>query len=259
LGRNFITLRTEGLRLEKTQRSHRLMNKQCCLFAPTTNLQQNPTTMSLRIRLKKARNRKGLTQQRLAEMVGVKQQAIQRIEAGKAKSTTFLVQIARALEVSPDWLASGPGDEPIPAHAEVRESNTHYSSEFPTVPLLEWSELPKMAEIIAQENNPDRKRIPCLIPNTNKAFAVRVPDDSMCSEKTKISFMRDDILIMDPNKQAHDGSYVLAKLPQIVFRKYIGGSNGGHLEALNTRHESLHCEPHVKIFATLVERISVHG
>jgi transcriptional regulator with XRE-family HTH domain len=40
----------------------------------------------------------------LAELVGVSQPAMQKIETGKAEQTTKLVDIARALKVRPEWL-----------------------------------------------------------------------------------------------------------------------------------------------------------
>lgn len=44
---------------------------------------------------------------KLAEKVGIKWQTIQQIEAGKSRGTKHLVAMAKALGVSPEWLASG--------------------------------------------------------------------------------------------------------------------------------------------------------
>ena len=60
-------------------------------------------------RLKEARLLRGLTQKGLADLVGVSQAAIQKIEGGKANQTTKIVEIAKALSVNPEWLSSGNG------------------------------------------------------------------------------------------------------------------------------------------------------
>lgn len=76
-------------------------------------------------RLKEARSLRGLTQKALADLVGVSQAAIQKIETGKASQTTKIVELANALMVKPEWLSSGKGamlltgqDEAIPPSDE---------------------------------------------------------------------------------------------------------------------------------------------
>lgn len=61
-------------------------------------------------RLKSARNHAGISQQDLGKAVGVTQAAIQKLESGKAKASTKLIDIARFLQVSPEWLLYGEGD-----------------------------------------------------------------------------------------------------------------------------------------------------
>lgn len=61
-------------------------------------------------RLKSARNRAGISQQELGKAVGVTQAAIQKLESGKAKASTKLIDIARFLQVSPEWLLYEEGE-----------------------------------------------------------------------------------------------------------------------------------------------------
>lgn len=63
--------------------------------------------MELKDRLKQARAAKKLSQAKLAEIVGVSQASIMYIESGRNKSSTKIVDIAQALDVSPDWLLHG--------------------------------------------------------------------------------------------------------------------------------------------------------
>ncbi|THB29038.1 XRE family transcriptional regulator [Providencia sp. MGF014] len=65
-------------------------------------------------RLKQARQNAGFTQNELAKLVGVSQAAIQKIETGKAATSTRLIEISKALNVDPEWLSVGTGDNPTP-------------------------------------------------------------------------------------------------------------------------------------------------
>lgn len=58
-------------------------------------------------RLRIAMAERGMTQSSLAKKVGISQAAIQKLATGKAASTTHLLPISKALEVRPEWLASG--------------------------------------------------------------------------------------------------------------------------------------------------------
>ena len=60
---------------------------------------------SLGERLKERRKQLGFTQGHLAMLVGVSQNAIQKIEAGG--NTSHVIALAKALGVTPDWLQYG--------------------------------------------------------------------------------------------------------------------------------------------------------
>lgn len=60
--------------------------------------------MTLGERIKLVREEKGITQQELAEMSGVCQQMISKLETGRANATSDIVKLAYCLEVSPNWL-----------------------------------------------------------------------------------------------------------------------------------------------------------
>lgn len=67
-------------------------------------------------RLKLAMSASGLTQAALAEKVGVSQAAIQKLTSGKARRSTRLLDIARALNVQPEWLLAETSTMRQPAH-----------------------------------------------------------------------------------------------------------------------------------------------
>lgn len=64
-------------------------------------------------RLKSARKEIGLTQQALAKVAGISQATVADIERGRNKGSTESLQLAKALKVSPDWLATGKGSREL--------------------------------------------------------------------------------------------------------------------------------------------------
>jgi len=71
--------------------------------------------MSISSRLKARRLELGFTQQQLASKCGIKQQTVQRIEGGTSNRPRHLIEIADALDCSPQWLLKG-GDDPVKIH-----------------------------------------------------------------------------------------------------------------------------------------------
>lgn len=65
-----------------------------------------------------------MTQAELAKASGVKQQMISKLESGKSQTTSDIVALATALDVSPLWLASGKEEKTHPkkeAHSTYEE------------------------------------------------------------------------------------------------------------------------------------------
>ncbi len=71
------------------------------------------STFAERVRI--ARDAAGLTQEQLAELVGVSQPGIRKLERG-ALSSRHLVKIAIACRVRPEWLQSGEGEMEADRH-----------------------------------------------------------------------------------------------------------------------------------------------
>lgn len=63
--------------------------------------------MALGQRVKETREARGLTQTQLADMVGMSQQGIQMLEQRDSGSSKFVVELARALNVTAEWLKNG--------------------------------------------------------------------------------------------------------------------------------------------------------
>lgn len=63
--------------------------------------------MALGKRVKQVRENLGLTQAQLAEKVGISQTAVHLLEQRDSQSSKFLVEISKALGVTPEWLKEG--------------------------------------------------------------------------------------------------------------------------------------------------------
>lgn len=65
---------------------------------------------TLGTRIRSARKEAGLTQVELAKKVHITQPTLSDLENGHTDSTSSLVELAMALDVRPEWLATGKGD-----------------------------------------------------------------------------------------------------------------------------------------------------
>lgn len=70
----------------------------------------NEVMETLAERVAYLRNRANMTQQKLADLSGLQQSDISKIERGDVKKTTGVIGLARALHCNPYWLEDGDGD-----------------------------------------------------------------------------------------------------------------------------------------------------
>ncbi|WP_341496386.1 helix-turn-helix transcriptional regulator [Photobacterium damselae subsp. damselae] len=66
-------------------------------------------TVGKRLKFARKAHTPELTQAQLAEMTGIKQASISRLERGVFYGTKFVVELAEALGVSTEWLSKGSG------------------------------------------------------------------------------------------------------------------------------------------------------
>lgn len=97
-------------------------------------LHQN-RAMSIGQRVREARKAAGLTQQQLAEKVGIKQSTLSELENGDSAGSGHLAAMAAALNVSALWLQTGKGSmrhvaPPTPPRSIGRVATTEEISEL---------------------------------------------------------------------------------------------------------------------------------
>lgn len=96
---------------------------------------------ALKDRLIHARELRGLTQQELADLVGCSQSTIGNVEAGERHSLRNLIDIARALRVSPEWLYDGGGPLPQPG-LQAQEPRKSYAGWPFSTPFERFDAMP---------------------------------------------------------------------------------------------------------------------
>jgi len=168
------------------------------------------TQNTLAHRLNMAMAMIGITQGALAEASGVSQPTIWRLTKGKAEGSRKLVDIARALDVNVQWLASGEGEmrgEPALGPVEKAQNNL-------TIPV--WGAEGKTQEVVSAPNGVKPKR----------SWRAYILDrNSGCAEATAGT-----IVIVDTGVAAQSGDLVLASVnSRISVYHYLEGPSNGFL------------------------------
>lgn len=72
-----------------------------------TSKELEQAKLAIGTRLREARDAKGITQEKLADLAETSQAVIQKIENGKAIHTRIVDRLALALDVNPAWIQWG--------------------------------------------------------------------------------------------------------------------------------------------------------
>ena len=207
-------------------------------------------------RLKQARKNKKFSQKVLAERVGIKQQAVQRIERGDVKNTCYIVELAHALEVSPDWLATGKEWQPPITYAS--ELQTRYTpAQAIQAPLLSWDQLTEMRNLPLKTTN--YTCIPVFNCRGERCFVLEIQDDSMQGQQLDLlTFVKDDLIFVQTGRVPLPNEFVIAKLPAanaMVFRRYVCDDHqNAFLKPLNMAYASIVVTPEIDIIGVVFMR-----
>ena len=209
-------------------------------------------------RLKQARDAAGLTQRALAEIVGIRQQAVQRIESGEARATSHIVPLAKALNITPEWLALGEGSatavtvtptttKTFMVHEPVKPY--HVERVF-FAPLLSWNEVSMVSKLPFQAISNERCSFAVSAPTHKKYFVLRIEDDSMSPQ-----FEPSDCIIVDPTVKPSVGSMVVVSYKKsMLLRWYKKEKNKLVLKADNKKYPTIPVDNEISILGTVSVR-----
>lgn len=159
-------------------------------------------------RIKYARESKGLSQQDVAKMAGISQPTFFKIENGLTQKPRNILDIAKALGVQVDWLATGDGDmTPKPTIAELQAKMaaivsrgrrelvpTDFLSLQQGVPVISWVAAGSWTESTAVEwLDDDTQYLPRPANLSAQGFCLAVRGESMMPE-----FRPSDIIYVEP-------------------------------------------------------------
>ena len=151
-------------------------------------------------RIRQARKAAGLTQQQVADTVGVTKSSVAQWESGQTKNLRGenLVKASKVLGTNPEWLISGHGPmrpEDSSGRAPSTGSNVEPApGELRWVPLISWVEAGWGAEAIAHLGPGETEEwFPCIARCSPQTFALRVRGDSMLPD-----YREDEIVFVDP-------------------------------------------------------------
>ncbi|PXZ06332.1 DNA-binding protein [Gilliamella apicola] len=196
-------------------------------------------------RIRARREELGLTQEQVAQQVGIKQQSYQAIESGSVKKPRHLYEISVALQCDMAWLLSGK-DKDV-KNVEVIDFKTYQ------VPLISYVQAGLWTESCELRDSTGFEYIMTSLELSDEAFALKIKGDSMEPE-----FKEGDVVIIDPAIKPMPGEFVVAVNGEedATFKKY---RELGHDEHERMQFELIPLNPDYTTMSSLKQQIRVIG
>lgn len=221
-------------------------------------LTYNNQRMELKTRLKAARRHAKITQEQLADKIGIKQASISELETGKSGSTSFIAEIARACGVNPIWLATGEGE----MHEDRSMSNTGPTlqphKDAKEYPLISWIAAGSWQEACDNFSPGDAEEWIDSHANAGPhGYWLEVKGLSMVAAGDTVSFppkMR--ILVRPEGFDLVSGKFYVARLGdtgETTFKQYIRDAGVEYLQPLNPSYKTMEMGPGVQIIGRVVD------
>lgn len=210
----------------------------------------NEDTGTLKDRIHARRVALGLSQQQLAEKAGVSQVTIQHLESGRNATSKKLVEIARALNVSAEWLDSGKAASEPSNVAPAAQPNMSYR-----YPVISWVAAGAWAEAVEPfpPGYSDRYEISDYN-SKGPAFWLEVKGDSMTSP-VGTSITEGMMILVDTEADVTSGKLVVAKLAdsnEATFKKLVDDGGRRFLKPLNPAYPVEMCAENCRIVGVVV-------
>lgn len=233
--------------MNMTNTCYLMSNNTCFNLARMEN-----RTETLKDRILTRRLKLELSQQQLADKAGVSQVTIQHLESGRNRTSKKLVEIARALGVSAEWLMSGVS--PSKAPGDRFESNVSLapqprrSFEYPEI---SWVQAGAAKESVQELNLADCERHASEAWAGDNGFWLRVVGPSM----TPV-FQEGMVILVAPDIEPENGQYVVARMidtDEATFKQFIRDSGRYYLKPLNPSFPTTPMDDTWEVVGTVID------
>lgn len=213
-------------------------------------------TESIEQRLLRLRKAAGLTQSQLAAAAKVSQGTIGNLESGLRKYGESIVNIAAALNVTPEYLRGEDEHKAAPVPTPLSNFESAFGSRG-LVPLISWVQAGNWNDAIDTLHPGDAEDwVPCVRKHSPSSFALRVRGDSMTAPHGNTrTYPEGCIIFVDPEKRTPiNGDRIIAKLSgptaEVTFKVFKQEDGRMWLHALNPAHEPIRDE--FKVLGTII-------
>ncbi len=198
-------------------------------------------------RLLQTRLDKGLSQAELANLCGVSQTLIYKIETRQVLQSRKLSVIAHALGVTTYWLINGV-ENPITIQQKL-----NYETNAGKVPVIKAKDVENYCMTGACESDCS---ILCPTIHGEHTFAMVVEGDAMASSSPdSVSFNAGSVIYCDPDEEVKNGRYVIASLKDVkdaVFKKYVELDGKCYLRNINPTYPMIEMSKNDKVNAVVI-------
>jgi SOS-response transcriptional repressor LexA len=215
-------------------------------------------------RVRQRRDELGMSQEELGKAAGISQSTVAQIERGRNKGTKHILELGKALGVSPQWLQSGRRDALAPAThisanadkpkneqdtgvivkspsrrgGSLEEPNTEPGPDIKgKYPLISWVQAGAWESIVDNFVPGDAEDwLDAPVRVSRSSYYLRVRGESMYDPADHRSFHEGEKVLVDPNADAEHGSFVVVRLDdesEATFKQLIIEGGKKYLKALN--------------------------
>lgn len=192
------------------------------------------------IRIKSRMKELEMTQETLALKMGVTRSAITHYLADRRVPPLRQFQkLAAILKVDPAWLQFGTTEENKENFKKTHQSEKLEPSAH-RIPLLSWEQVSEFIGATKISRVSIKEYLQDFYTDKSRRYALRVKGDAMTAHLgNSKSFHEGDVIIVDPERNAQHGNYVIALLPQskaATFKQYVIDGDITYLKPLNPQY-----------------------
>jgi len=182
-----------------------------------------------------------MTQEELANKMGLTRGAVTHYLGGRRIPPLKQFQkLAQILKVDPAWLQFGVGKESISAPKKIAEKQEKPAPKQHPIPILSFSQAAEFLDVSKIKHEEIKEWLTHFYTDKPRWYALRIKGDSMTAPHAHSkSFYEGEIIIVDPEKDAEHGDYVIALLPrakEATFKQYVQDGGVRYLKPLNPQY-----------------------